>query len=81
MSAPIVSVDHDAINADLSELVRKRSCPHRHARRIVYVPVRLKPRNWFYPRLRGKGRKKQWEVNVYSKYTFGDYRNDNTNAR
>lgn len=28
-----------------------------------------------------KVEKKQWEVNVYSKYTFGGYRNDNTNAR
>ena len=28
-----------------------------------------------------KVEKKQWEVNVYSKYAFGDYRNDNTNAR
>ena len=28
-----------------------------------------------------KVEKKQWEVNVYNKYTFGDYRNDNTNAR
>ena len=28
-----------------------------------------------------KVEKKQWEVNVYSKYTFGDHRNDNTNAR
>ncbi len=28
-----------------------------------------------------KVEKKQWEVNVYSKYTFGDYRDDNTNAR
>ena len=28
-----------------------------------------------------KVEKKQWEVNVYSKYAFGDYRNDNPNAR
>ena len=28
-----------------------------------------------------KVEKKQWEVNVYSKYAFGEYRNDNTNAR
>ena len=28
-----------------------------------------------------KVEKKQWEVNVYSKYAFGEYRNDNPNAR
>ena len=28
-----------------------------------------------------KVEKKQWEVNVYSKYAFDDYRSDKTNER
>lgn len=38
---------------------RPRSAlPHRHTRRVVYVPVRPKPCNRIHPRFRGKGRKK-----------------------
>ena len=32
--------------------------PHRHARRLVYVPVRPEPCDRLHPRFRGKGRKK-----------------------
>ena len=32
--------------------------PHRHARRVVYVPVRSEPCDRLHPRFRGKGRKK-----------------------